>query len=110
MKLVILSLQHLLNYININNKTQIITPSQKGEYIYDIVNQSMPDMLNPKLTASWEKGLNYVAEGTITSGEYMQKLDHFVTVRTVGVKGLNNQYQLRACYDHAAAFYKRGRK
>ena len=93
-----------------NKKTQVITPTLQGEMVYDVVDHSIKSLLNPELTASWEKGLNYVAEGTITSEEYMQKLDHFVTVRTVGVKGLNNQYQLRACYDHAAAFYKRGRK
>ena len=97
-------------YLALNKKTQIVTPTMLGEMIYDVVDHSVRSLLNPELTASWEKGLNYVAEGTITSEEYMQKLDHFVTVRTVGVKGLNNQYQLRACYDHAAAFYKRGRK
>ena len=99
-----------IKYLALNKKTQVITPTLLGEMIFDVVNCSIRQLLNPELTASWEKGLNYVAEGTITSGEYMQKLDHFVTVRTVGVKGLNNQYQLRACYDHAAAFYKRGRK
>ena len=99
-----------IKYLALNKKTQVITPTLLGEMIFDVVNCSIRQLLNPELTASWEKGLNYVAEGTITSEEYMQKLDHFVTVRTVGVKGLNNQYQLRACYDHAAAFYKRGRK
>lgn len=105
-------LKKLINikYLSLNKKTQVITPTLQGEMVYDVVDHSIKSLLNPELTASWEKGLNYVAEGTITSGEYMQKLDHFVTVRTVGVKGLNNQYQLRACYDHAAAFYKRGRK
>ena len=99
-----------IKYLALNKKTQVITPTLQGEMVYDVVDHSIKSLLNPELTASWEKGLNYVAEGTITSEEYMQKLDHFVTVRTVGVKGLNNQYQLRACYDHAAAFYKRGRK
>ena len=105
-------LKKLINikYLSLNKKTQVITPTLQGEMVYDVVDHSIKSLLNPELTASWEKGLNYVAEGTITSEEYMQKLDHFVTVRTVGVKGLNNQYQLRACYDHAAAFYKRGRK
>ena len=67
-----------INYININNKTQIITPSQKGEYIYDIVNQSMPDMLNPKLTASWEKGLDMVAKKEIHAEEFMTKLEKYI--------------------------------
>ena len=88
-----------------NKKTQVITPTLQGEMIYDVVDHSIRSLLNPELTASWEKGLNYVAEGSITSDEYMRKLDHFITSRTVGVKGLNNQYQLRACYEKAAGFY-----
>ena len=67
-----------INYININNKTQIITPSRKGELIYDIVLQSMPDMLNPKLTASWEKGLEMVAKKEIKSDEFMEKLEKYI--------------------------------
>ena len=67
-----------IKYIVINNKTQIITPSQKGEYIYDIVLQSMPDMLNPKLTASWEKGLDMVAKKEIKSDEFMIKLKKYI--------------------------------
>ncbi len=67
-----------IKYIVINNKTQIITPSQKGEYIYDIVLQSMPDMLNPKLTASWEKGLDMVAKKEIESDEFMVKLKKYI--------------------------------
>ena len=67
----------------------------------------MPDMLNPKLTASWEKGLTYVAEGSITSDEYMQKLSGFVTRRTMAVKGLNNQAQLTALFNNSAKNYKR---
>ena len=67
-----------INYIEINNKTQIITPSQKGEYIYDIVMQSMPDMLNPKLTASWEKGLDMVAKKEIKPDEFMKKLESYI--------------------------------
>ena len=67
-----------INYIEINRKTQIITPSQKGEYIYDIVLQSMPDMLNPKLTASWEKGLDMVAKKEIKPDEFMTKLENYI--------------------------------
>lgn len=94
-----------IKYLALNKKTQVITPTLQGEMIYDVVDHSIRSLLNPELTASWEKGLNYVAEGTITSDEYMRKLDHFITSRTVGVKGLNNQYQLRACYEKAAGFY-----
>ena len=94
-----------IKYLAFNKKTQVITPTLQGEMIYDVVDHSIRSLLNPELTASWEKGLNYVAEGSITSDEYMRKLDHFITSRTVGVKGLNNQYQLRACYEKAAGFY-----
>lgn len=99
-----------IKYLGLNKKTQIITPTLQGEMVYDVVDNSIRSLLNPELTASWEKGLTYVAEGSISSDEYMKKLDDFITRRTVGVKGLNNQYQLRACYDKAAGFYKKGRK
>ena len=67
-----------IKYIDINNKTQIITPTEKGERIFDIVNMSMPDMLNPKLTASWEKGLDMVAKKEIKSDEFMTKLETYI--------------------------------
>lgn len=67
-----------IKYIEINNKTQIITPTQKGEAIFDVVNKSMPDMLNPKLTASWEKGLSMVAKKEIKTNEFMQKLEKYI--------------------------------
>ena len=103
-------LKKLINirYLALNKKTQIITPTLQGEMVYDVVDHSIRPLLNPELTASWEKGLTYVAEGSITPDEYMEKLDRFVTSRTVGVKGLNNQFQLRACYDRAARYYKNG--
>lgn len=67
-----------IKYIEVNSKTQIITPTLKGETIYDIVNRSMPDMLNPKLTASWEKGLDMVAKKEIKSDEFMGKLENYI--------------------------------
>lgn len=67
-----------IKYIEINTKTQIITPTKKGELIYDIVYQSMPDMLNPKLTASWEKGLDMVAKKKIEPKEFMGKLEKYI--------------------------------
>ena len=67
-----------IKYIEINSKTQIITPTLKGETIYDIVNRSMPDMLNPKLTASWEKGLDMVAKKEIEPNEFMVKLEKYI--------------------------------
>lgn len=80
----------------LNNKTQIITPSQLGEMVYDIVNCSIVRLLDPKLTASWEKGLTGVADGTISTEEYLQKLESFIVRNTDLVKKLNNQYNLRA--------------
>ncbi len=70
-----------IGYITINTKTQIITPTKKGEVIYDVVNLSMPDMLNPKLTASWEKGLDMVAKKEIKSEEFMQKLETYINTK-----------------------------
>ena len=67
-----------IKYIEINSKTQIVTPTKKGEAIYDVVNYSMPDMLNPKLTASWEKGLDMVAKKEIQSNEFMVKLENYI--------------------------------
>ncbi len=67
-----------IGYIAVNTKTQIITPTKKGEAIYDVVNLSMPDMLNPKLTASWEKGLDMVAKKEIGSDEFMNKLEAYI--------------------------------
>ncbi len=94
-------------YLALNKKTQIVTPTMTGEMIYDVVDHSIRSLLNPELTASWEKGLTYVAEGEITPDEYMEKLDRFITSRTQGVKELNNQGQLRACYDRVAPFYRK---
>ena len=74
--------------------------------MFDVVEHSIRSLLNPELTASWEKGLTYVAEGQITSDEYMAKLENFIAGRTSGVMGLNNQYELRQCYSKAAQFYK----
>ena len=93
-------------YMELNKKTQIITPSLLGEMIYEVVNASIKQLLNPELTASWEKGLTYVAEGNITSEEYMEKLERFVKSRTQSVAGLNNQCVLRACFEKAAESYK----
>ena len=95
-----------IKYLALNKKTQIITPTQLGEMVFDVVDNSLRSLLNPELTASWEKGLNYVAEGSITPDEYMQKLDHFVTIRTQGVKQLNNQWMLRDKYAEVAQYYK----
>lgn len=96
-----------IKYLSLNKKTQIITPTLMGEMIYDVVLNSIRSLLNPELTASWEKGLNYVADGEITADEYMEKLETFIKSRTSGVLGQNNQYMLRGCFDSAARFYKK---
>ena len=96
-----------IQYLALNGKTQIITPTLLGELIFDVVNGSIRQLLNPELTASWEKGLTYVAEGTITPKEYMEKLEHFVAGRTYGVLKLHNQGQLQECFEKTGKNYKR---
>lgn len=95
-----------IKYIFTNHKTQIITPTQLGEIIYDVVDNSIKQLLNPELTASWEKGLTYVAQGDITKEEYMNKLEGFVGRRTMAVKNLNNQYGLKKLFDEVSQNYK----
>ena len=95
-------------YLSLNKKTQVITPTLMGELIYDIVDMSIRPLLNAELTASWEKGLTYVAEGTITSDEYMVKLDDFIRRRTSQVLNLRNQYQIRESFQNTVPFYKKG--
>ena len=99
-----------IKYISLNKKTQVITPTQLGEMIYEVVNASIRALLNPELTASWEKGLNYVAEGSITSREYMDKLEHFIRVKVGGVLQVNYQAALRSRYDSIAGNYRKGGK
>lgn len=96
-----------IKYLALNKKTQVITPTLLGEMIFDVVNASIRSLLNPELTASWEKGLTYVAEGSITSEEYMVKLEDFIRKRTQGVMDLRNQLALRQYFDKAAGFYKK---
>ena len=95
-----------IKYLALNKKNQVITPTLLGEMIFDVVNCSIRQLLNPELTASWEKGLNYVAEGSITEQEYMDKLEHFVRLRTRQVEDSNIQPYLRQFFDAAAVNYK----
>ena len=95
-----------IKYLALNKKTQVITPTLLGEMIFDVVNCSIRQLLNLELTASWEKGLNYVAEGSITEQEYMDKLEHFVRLRTRQVEDSNIQPYLRQFFDAAAVNYK----
>ena len=95
-----------IKYIALNKKTQIITPTLLGENIFDVVNVSIRSLLNPELTASWEKGLTYVANGEITCEEYMGKLEHFVRSRTEQVLGSRQHYAMRPYFDAVASYYK----
>ena len=96
-----------IKYLGLNKKTQAITPTQLGEMVYEVVLASIAQLLNPELTASWEKGLNYVAQGSITQEEYMQKLDTSVRRRTYGVMQKSNQYLIREAFDRVSKFYKK---
>ena len=89
-----------------NKKTQIITPTFLGEMIYDVVTVSMPSMLNPDFTASWEKGLGYVSEGDLSADEYMVKLENYIRQRTAKVMQLNNSYLLQGQFQKISQFYK----
>ncbi len=96
-----------IEYLALNKKTQVLTPTLMGEMIYDVVGSSIKALLDPALTASWEKGLTLVAGGNITSKEYMDKLAGFVGRRTEYVKQLNNQSNLQEQFNVAAANYKK---
>ena len=99
-----------IEYLALNKKTQVLTPTQMGEMIYDVVSDSIRPLLNPALTASWEKGLTYVAEGSITPDDYMGKLTDFVGRRTVAVRGLNNQGVLWRQFQATEEFYQKKQK
>ena len=94
-------------YLTLNKKTQVLAPALLGEVIHDAVYISIRPLLNPDLTASWEKGLSYVAEGTITGEEYMEKLTGFITRRTENVMRLGNSGQIREAYGRVSAYYKK---
>lgn len=99
-----------INYLSLNKKTQIITPTLLGEMVYEVVSASIKSLLNAELTASWEKGLNYVAEGNITKEEYMKKLEDYVSKWTNYVKQSNNGYYLKSAFSKCAEYYKPNRR
>ena len=99
-----------IKYISLNKKTQVITPTQLGEMIFGVVHGSIKSLLNPELTASWELGLTQVAEGKITSKEYMKKLDDFIRGRFNNVINLNNAGQMTNYYNYVSQFYRRNNK
>lgn len=96
-----------IKYIALNKKTQVITPTQLGEMIFGVVHGSIKSLLNPELTASWELGLTQVAEGRITSEEYMEKLNTFIISRFRNVINLNNTGQMTSYYNYVSQFYRR---
>ena len=96
-----------IKYLALNKKTQIITPTLLGEMIYEVVAGSIKPLLDPRLTASWEKGLTLVADGQISEQEYMGKLDDFVSRRTNVVKQMNNQSMLYHRFQYVEQFYKK---
>jgi len=101
-------LKKLVNnkYLLLNSKTQILTPTLLGEMIYDVVRYSIKSLLNPALTASWEKGLSFVTEGTVTPQQYTETMDGYVAKWTNYVKNVHNENQMTPLYDAAAKFYK----
>ena len=99
-----------IRYLSLNAKTQIITPTLLGEMIYEAVEVSMKQLLNPELTASWEKGLTMVSDGTISPGEYMDKLRGFVGRRTCQVKSGNAGYLLREAFLKTEGYYRGEKK
>ena len=94
-----------IKYLSLNPKTQVITPSLYGEMVYEAVYNSIRQLLNPALTASWEKGLSLITEGSIDSKEYMDKLEHFVKSKVLAVANLNNQYSLNKAYQDIYKHY-----
>ena len=99
-----------IGYLSLNKKTQIITPTQMGEMVYETVGFSMKSMLSPSLTASWEKGLTGVSEGEISEDEYMDKLDKFIISKTDYVKKNDARNMLNGRYNYIAGFYKTKQK
>ncbi|MBQ6469745.1 MAG: type IA DNA topoisomerase [Lachnospiraceae bacterium] len=99
-----------IRYLSLNQKTQVITPALLGELVYETVDGSLRQMLNPDLTASWEKGLTYVSEGSVSESEYMEKLENFISRRVTAVSGLHNEAFLRGRCDAVAGLYKSNRK
>ena len=94
-------------YISLNKKTQIVTPTLLGEVIYDIVYYSINGLLRADLTASWEKGLCGVADGSISEQEYTDKMTSFVIRYTDMVKKINNQNRITTVFDRAKKYYKK---
>ena len=96
-----------IEYLQIQSKTQVVTPREKGELVFEVVSASLPQLLNPDLTASWEKGLGLVSDGKITENEYMDKMSEFVRTKTDRVKGIQNPQLIRPRFDAVTAAYRK---
>lgn len=94
-------------YIQLNKKTQIVTPTFLGEIIYDVVYYSINNLLKAEMTASWEKGLTGVADGSISKEEYTEKMNNYVKNNTELVKKLDNQYKITYVFDKTKPFYQK---
>ncbi|MCB2341671.1 DNA topoisomerase [Clostridium estertheticum] len=94
-----------IEYIKSNNKTQVVMPTLLGEIIFDVVKNSIPTLLNPELTASWEKGLTMVTQSEIPGDIYMDKLENYIVKNTDRVLQLNNGLRLKSKFDMASEFY-----
>ncbi|MDO5126281.1 MAG: DNA topoisomerase [Eubacteriales bacterium] len=97
-------------YIALNKKTQIVTPTFLGEIIYDVVYYSINNLLRAEMTASWEKGLAGVADGSISKEEYTNKMNQYVVANTELVKKLDNQYKITYVFDQVKPYYEKGNK
>ncbi|WP_443661939.1 DNA topoisomerase [Clostridium sp.] len=95
-----------IEYIKSNNKTQVVMPTLLGEIIFDVVKNSIPTLLNPELTASWEKGLTMVTQSEIAGDIYMDKLENYIVKNTDRVLQLNNGMRLKSNFDRVSEFYK----
>ena len=94
-------------YLALNSKTQIVTPMLSGEIIYDIVKASISSLLNPELTASWEKGLELVAQGRITSDDYMNKMEDYIRVHIDRVMKYGRSDGLQKVFRKNAVYYEK---
>ena len=94
-----------IQYLSLAKKTQVITPTLTGELVFDTVDCSIRSLLNPELTASWEKGLTQVAEGQITEPEYMEKLRGYIERRTQAVLARSESERIRRSYEEIRGFY-----
>ena len=97
-----------IQYLSLAKKTQVITPTLTGELVFDTVDCSIRSLLNPELTASWEKGLTQVAEGQITEPEYMEKLRGYIERRTQAVLARSESERIRRSYEEIRGFYSTG--